>query len=39
MADSLDRIFAYKYDKKAVIPFLESKLFGIGVESYTVNSH
>ena len=39
MADSLDKIFAYKYDKKAVIPFLESTLFGIGVESYTVNSH
>ena len=39
MADSLDKIFKYKYDKKAVIPFLESKLFGIGVESYTVNSH
>jgi L-rhamnose isomerase len=39
MADSLDKIFKYKYDRKAVIPFLESKLFGIGVESYTVNSH
>ena len=39
MADSLDKIFASKYDKKAVIPFLESKLFGIGLESYTVNSH
>ena len=39
MADSLDRIFKYKYNKKAVIPFLESKLFGIGLESYTVNSH
>ena len=39
MAESLDKIFKYKYDKKAVIPFLESKLFGIGVESYTVNSH
>jgi L-rhamnose isomerase len=39
MADSLDKIFKYKYNKKAVIPFLESKLFGIGVESYTVNSH
>ena len=40
MADSLDRIFKKaKYDKKRVIPFLESKLFGIGVESYTVNSH
>ena len=40
MADSLDKIFkGAKYDKKRVIPFLESKLFGIGVESYTVNSH
>ena len=39
MAESLDKIFKYKYNKKAVIPFLESKLFGIGVESYTVNSH
>jgi L-rhamnose isomerase len=39
MADSLDKIFKAKYDKKKVIPFLESKLFGIGVESYTVNSH
>ena len=39
MADSLDKIFTYKYSKKAVIPFLESKLFGIGVESYTVCSH
>ena len=39
MADSLDKIFKSKYNKKAVIPFLESKLFGIGVESYTVNSH
>ena len=39
MADSLDKIFKYKYNKKAVIPFLESKLFGIGVESYTVGSH
>ncbi|MBQ0031313.1 MAG: L-rhamnose isomerase, partial [bacterium] len=39
MADSLDRIFKSRYDRKAVVPFLESKLFGIGVESYTVNSH
>ena len=39
MADSLDKIFKYKYDKKACIPCFESKLFGIGVESYTVNSH
>ena len=39
MADSLDKIFKYKYDKKFCIPLFESKLFGIGVESYTVNSH
>ena len=39
MADSLDRIFRSRYDKKAVVPTLESKLFGIGVESYTVGSH
>lgn len=39
MADSLDKIFKYKYNRKACVPFLESKLFGIGVESYTVNSH
>lgn len=39
MADSLSKIFAAKYDKKKVIPLLESKLFGIGVESYTVCSH
>ena len=39
MADSLDRIFKYRYDRKSVVPTLESKLFGIGVESYTVGSH
>ncbi len=39
MAESLDRIFKTKYNKKLVIPTFESKLFGIGVESYTVNSH
>jgi L-rhamnose isomerase len=39
MAESLDKIFNAKYDKKKVIPLLESKLFGIGVESYTVCSH
>ena len=39
MADSLDRIFKYKYNKKTCVPFLESKLFGIGLESYTVCSH
>jgi L-rhamnose isomerase len=39
MAESLDKIFSSKYDRKKVIPLLESKLFGIGVESYTVCSH
>ena len=39
MAESLDKIFKTKYNKKLVIPTFESKLFGIGVESYTVNSH
>lgn len=39
MADSLDRIFRTKYSRKLVVPTLESKLFGIGVESYTVASH
>ena len=39
MADSLDKIFKAKYDRKKVITLLESKLFGIGVESYTVCSH
>ena len=39
MADSLDKIFKYKYNKKLCVPTFESKLFGIGVESYTVGSH
>ena len=39
MADSLDRIFRTKYSRKLVVPTLESKLFGIGVESYNVASH
>lgn len=39
MADSLDKIFTTKYNHSKVFPTLESKLFGIGLESYTVNSH
>ena len=40
MLESLDAILKDNaYDKSLVIPTLESKLFGIGVESYTVNSH
>ena len=35
---SLDEILA-SYDKKYVIPAVESKVFGIGVESYTVGSN
>ena len=39
MAESLDKIFKTKYDRKMVVPTFESKLVGIGVESYTVGSH
>lgn len=38
MQDSLNKIFSYHYDKSKVIPTLESKVFGIGVEAYTVVS-
>ncbi len=36
---SLDEILEVKYDRQYLIDALESKLFGIGVESYTVGSH
>jgi L-rhamnose isomerase len=36
---SLDEILAVKYDRKYLIDAFESKLFGIGVESYTAGSH
>lgn len=36
---SLDEIFNTKYDRKHLIDAFESKLFGIGVESYTSASH
>ena len=40
LKDSLDKIFAgYKYDKKVMDVSVESKVFGIGVESYTVGSN
>ena len=39
MVASLDEIFAEKIDKDLVPCGVESKLFGIGVESYTVASH
>lgn len=35
---SLDEILATPYDKTKVFPCLESKVFGIGLESYTVGS-
>ncbi len=39
LKDSLDKILSYKYDKKLIDIAVESKVFGIGVESYTVGSH
>jgi L-rhamnose isomerase len=39
MKKSLDEILSERYDRKYLIDALESKLFGIGVESYTVGSH
>lgn len=36
--DSMDQILATPYDKSKVLVALESKVFGIGVESYTVGS-
>ena len=37
-ADSLDQMLSIPYDKSKVLVCLESKVFGIGVESYTVGS-
>ncbi len=37
-AESLDEIMSVPYDKSKVYVTLESKVFGIGVESYTVGS-
>jgi L-rhamnose isomerase len=39
LADSLDKIFAEKINPKYHLDAVESKLFGIGAESYTVGSH
>jgi len=36
--DSLEQILSVPYDKNLVKPCLESKVFGIGVESYTAGS-
>ena len=39
MTESLDEIFSTFTDREHVVCGLESKLFGVGVESYTVASH
>lgn len=39
LIDSLDEIFAKKYDENNTIESVEGKLFGTGIESYTVGSH
>jgi len=39
LTDSLDKIFAEKLDPTCNLDAVESKLFGIGAESYTVGSH
>ena len=40
LKDSLDKILSgYKYDKKYMDVSVESKVFGIGMESYTTGSH
>ena len=36
--DSLDQILSIDYDREKVLVCLESKVFGIGIESYTVGS-
>jgi len=39
LKDSLDQIISTNYDKSKVYVAVESKVFGIGMESYTVGSH
>jgi len=39
LIESLDRIFAEDYDKACTRDVLEGKLFGIGIEAFTVGSH
>ena len=39
LKDSLDRIFAKGFDRERIMVCVESKVFGIGVESCTVGSH
>lgn len=39
LKDSLDQILSKKYDPTALKDAVESKLFGIGLETFTVGSH
>lgn len=39
LKNSLDEILSMDYDRKKVIVAVESKVFGIGIESYTVGSN
>lgn len=39
LAEALDTVFAEKFDPTIELDAVESKLFGIGAESYTVGSH
>lgn len=39
LKDALDEILSVKYDPAYLVDSVESKVFGIGVESYTVGSH
>jgi L-rhamnose isomerase len=39
LVESLDKIFENKFDPGVHLDAVESKLFGIGAESYTVGSH
>lgn len=39
LMESLDEIFAEKLDEQYTLDAVESKLFGIGAEAYTVGSH
>lgn len=39
LKESLDEIFSDHYDDSVIIDAVESKVFGIGLESYTVGSH
>jgi L-rhamnose isomerase len=38
LRDALDEVFSVAYDKRYIIDTVESKVFGIGLENYTVGS-